>query len=458
MSSEDRERSMTLTSRTIAVSLMGCLLLGGAVQVYADQSRCVTLLVQGMGPISTSKAAEQSWGALEADAQGRFYWSGFIGFMIERGQRFGGVLRSRSEQVTAADVDTLGADPHGEADFYLLASSLAAQQDGLESRTRELAAAVGAVRELSGFASIRLVCYSASGVAARMWMQGALDGEIRDDWRYRQGAVRHLVTVGTPHLGVGGAVGLASRAWSRYGALTPGSAVLGEINDRRDLPADARYTAVVIQGVGNLVFDAGRVYRPYLRLSSPAVDALPPLMRSGHDGVVHALSAQLHLTPAAARYEDATGQRVEVRFCRLSQSVGDRPEDVAIHNHAMRDPRLWELLHTLIRQDHPVESPAAHRGGLALRQSWARDIALHLAERHVQLRHLTGRIRRSEILVLIEGSDGQPWRWKCRCEVETRNPLGHPRLVQYIVRGAFALTFDRFGRPERMSEAAVEVE
>lgn len=449
---------MTWTSRNNCVPTIGCLLLAGAVNLYAEQSRCVALLMQGMGPVSSGNAAEHSWGSLEVDAQGRFCWSDFIGFTIARGQRFGGVLRSRSEQVTVADLDTLGAADNGTADFFLLASSITAQEDGLESRVRELATAVAAVQELSRCNRIRLVCYSASGLAARLWMQRAVDGEIPEALHYRQGAVSHLITIATPHLGIGGAVGPVGRTWKRYAPLTPGSAMLRSINDTLDLPADVRYTSVVIQGTGSSFFDAGRSYHPYQRLSQQSLEALPPLMRYGHDGVVHALSAQLHLTPAAARYENATDRPVEVQFCRLSQPLGDRPADAAIHTQALRDPRLWGLLNALMTKEPIDKFPEADGGALASDQLWPREIALHLAELHVQRRHLAGRIRRSEVQALINGPDGQHWRWQCQCDVDVPIPLGNVRSVRYTVRGAFALTFDRFARPERLFETVVEVD
>lgn len=67
---------------------------------------------------------------------------------------------------------------------------------------------------------------------------------------YESGSVCHLVTVATPHLGIGGVVAPVSRVWDRFASLASDSSLLRRINQDLDLPKDVRYTAVVIQGTG----------------------------------------------------------------------------------------------------------------------------------------------------------------------------------------------------------------
>jgi hypothetical protein len=471
--------------RGIGWAACGLLLIGSG-SARPDEAENVVLLAQGMGPVASSRAAEQSWGSLEPDRDGQLRWSGFVGFLIRRGYRFGGVLRSRSERVVPGDLDTLGARDDGHGDFYLLASSLPAQEDGLESRARELATAVAAVRRLSGRRPVCLMCYSASGIAARLWMQGAIRtpadqrsrrkceepsggkepsgcfaGTIPDtsssNGADRPGAVAHLVTVATPHLGAGGVAGPVTELWDRYRPLSAGSALLRRINRQLDLPAEVDYTSIVIQGTGTSLMDSGRRYARHLRGSAPPLEAIPPLLRGGHDGVVHTLSAQLHLTPAAARYENTTDRPVRVRFCQLGQALGDRPERIAIHNQAIREPELWSVLWEVIVGPRPRGAPKKATGAFC-REEWARQIALHLAELHVQRRHLAGRIRASQVVALVPARDGCRWSWQCRCQVDVCLPFVGEETVHDTVTGSFRLGFDRFGRPRQMFDAVVEVD
>ena len=446
---------MIAFSRGIGILL--CCLVVSAMSPWCkggDEPPCVTLLVQGIGPVASSKAAEASWGELKADAQGKFGWSGFVGQLIGQGWKFGGVFRSKSEQVREKDLDRLGAS-EGPCDFYVLASSIPAQEDGLVSRARELATAVAAVRKRTGARNVRLICYSAGGVAARLWMQGTLE-----ECPYESGSVGHLITVATPHLGIGGVVGPLRDVWDRYKSLAPDSRLLQRINQELDLPTDARYTAVVIQGTGTSFSDTGRVYKRHLRLSADQVNSLPPLMRTGHDGVVHCLSAQLHLTPAAARYENSTDRGVEVVFCRLQRFHGDRAEDLTIHTAAMRDEALWRTLLSVLDVPQPVAEAGEQCSHEDAHRRWATQIALHLTELHVQLRHLTGKITRTEISRLQAmnvGLNECAIRWKCLCDTDVRRVFRGVESREYVATGSFELSFDRFGRPRRLVDLVVEL-
>jgi hypothetical protein len=86
-------------------------------------------------------------------------------------------------------------------------------------------------------------------------MQGALP-----KCPYQTGAVKHLLTVATPHSGISGAVRIASSTRRKYAPLAAESALLRRINQELDLPGETRYTAVVIQGSGFELGDTGQSY------------------------------------------------------------------------------------------------------------------------------------------------------------------------------------------------------
>jgi hypothetical protein len=440
--------------RLLLSLLMACSV--SSLSAASSDSRGVTLLVQGAGPIPSLEAAEQTWGQLKVDVSRQLRWSGFVGHLVyQHGWKFGGVLRSHSEKVTSEQLDASSAVSGGRADFFLLASSLVAQQGGLESRAHELASAVSVVKKLTGARQIRLLCYSAGGISARIWLQNALAHAP-----YEKGTVSQLITVGTPHLGVGGVVQFVSRLRNYYAPLAPNSTLLQRINEELDLPSDVRFTSVVIQGTGPTLLDSGSSYQQYLRLSADQLARLPPLMQEGHDGVVHCLSAQLHLTPTAARYENRTNRPVDVVFCRLPLLYAETVENFTIHTLALRDERLWRTLSALIEpQLLQKESNVETRIQVA-RDDWAREIAMHHADCHIQERYVVGRIRCSELthFELAKSKQTYRCRWKSACKVEFPRLFHDAETRSYSVTGAFDLTYDRFGRPDCLSDSVIEIE
>ena len=417
--------------------------------------RGVTLLVQGAGPLVSSKAGEETWGEYSAGPDGRLAWTGFVGYLARQlGWTVGGVLRPRAEQVLPEHLDALGAAPAERADVFVLASSLPAQTDGLDSRARELASAVGMLRTLTGAPQIRLVAYSAGGVAARIWLQGDLANQP-----YPPGSVEHLICVATPHLGVAALARPAALVLPRYGPLTPDSPLLSRINGRLKLPADVRFTDLVIQGLGAPLLDTGDSYLPYLRLSRSQADALPPLLRSGHDGIVHALSAQLQLTPAAARYENRTDRPIETVVCLTPARASADLRDVTLHTQALGDPFVWQTLCQIL------EPPAAGAGGTLeeaadKRRQWTRQIARHLAAVAVQRRQPTGWIREVELVrceIRDSGPRGLHCGWQARCEITVPRWFGAPDARTWQAAGSFELDWDRFQRPFALRESAIEV-
>lgn len=413
-------------------------------------ARGVALLLQGAGPVVSSRAGDETWGEYLPDASGRLRWTGFVGELVHRhGWKMGGVLRPQAEQVLPEHLDSLGGVPADQADLYILASSLPAQQDGIESRARELASAVAMLRTEIGAERVWLVAYSAAGIAARVWLQGGLANQP-----YQPGSVDGLICVAAPHLGIGTVVRSATALSPRYAELAPGSPTLVRINRDLDLPPDVRFVDVVIQGVKMALTDSGRAYLPYLRLPESQVDRLPPRLREGHDGVVHVLSAQLHLTPAAARYENRTSRPVEIVVCLPGEIQSGDVRDLTLHTMALRDPAVWETLRELLEQpaaEHPVDA----------RETWPRQIVQHQAATAVQRRYPTGRIETVQIQRCeITHRSGQPLRclWQARCEITVPRLFRSPQTKTCEATGAFTLDFDRFHRPSDWQESAVEVE
>jgi len=414
-----------------------------------DDGRMVTLLVHGTSPWASDRASDETWGELRVTGEHQLQWSGFIGHLIRQGWAFGGVLRSRSEQLLSTDLDTLGASQQEPADFYSLASSVASQEDGLESRGRELATAVAVLRQLTHNRPLRLLCYSASGVSARVWMQGALP-----KCPYKTGAVKHLLTVATPHSGISGAVRIASSTRRKYAPLAAESALLRRINQELDLPGETRYMAVVIQGSGMEVGDTSQAYGPYLRLPAERLAALPPLMRCGNDGIVHCLSAQLHLTPSAARYENRLDRPVEVAFCRLSPTVGPNIRDVTLHTRALGDETVWRTLESLMSG-----GDTGRNSTLLSPDCWAKQMAQSLTERQIQSRHWAGRIIETKVaaLQLSQLTDTQyRCRWQCDCVISVPTFRGS-KSTACSVTGSFKMALDRFRRPEQLEDLVVDV-
>jgi hypothetical protein len=419
-------------------------------------ARGVTLLLQGAGPAVSSKASEETWGEYLPDAGGRLHWTGFVGYLVrQHGWNIGGVVRPRAEQVLAEHLDPMGAAPAGRADVYILASSLPAQTDGLDSRARELASAVAMLRSLTGTPRIRLVAYSASGVAARIWMQGGLENQP-----YPPGSVDRLICVATPHLGVGTLARPAAWFWRRYGPLAPDSDALNRINRHLALPPDVRFIDVVIQSSAAPLVDSGRSYRPYVRLPETQVRGLPPLLGTGHDGVVHVMSAQLHLTPTAARYENETDQPIQVVVCTPPAGPVDDVGDLTLHTLALRDPSVWQTLRELLEQPSADPDSLCAEAAATVRRAWAEQIARHLAATTVQHRHPTGRIVAVEIVrceITARDRHGLHCAWQAQCEIEVRRMFRQPDWQSCAATGSFTLDFDRFQRPIALRESATEV-
>jgi hypothetical protein len=443
----------------LVIALLGLAILGPGRSPLAaapHDARGVTLLLQGAGPMISSKAGEETWGEYLPAADGRLHWTGFIGYLAhQHGWSIGGVIRPRAEQVLPAHLDTLGAAPADRADVYLLASSLPAQTDGLDSRARELASAVGMLRSLTGARQIRLVAYSASGVAARVWMQGGLENQP-----YPPGSVAHLICVAAPHLGIGALARPAAFVAPRYGPLAPDSLVLSRINRELDLPCDVRYTDLVIQGFATPWADSGRIYLPYLRLPEPQIDAMPPLLRQGHDGVVHALSAQLRLTLAAARYENQTNRPVQVVVCQPRSRQPDDVRDLTLHTLALGDQTVWETLRAILDRPSGDEDGPQTGDAAATPSEWARQTARHLAATAVQRRHPTGRIGAVGIArceITAQGRNRLRCAWQGACEITVPRLFRDPDFKTCDVMGSFVMDLDRFQRPAALQELAVEV-
>jgi hypothetical protein len=260
-------------------------------------------------------------------------------------------------------------------------------------------------------------------------------------------------------MGVGGLLGPFSRALRKYDGIQADSRLLRQINQELDLPQTSRYTSIVIQGTGTSLSDDGRSYRAHLGMPENQLARLPPLLQTGHDGAVHCISAQLNLTPTAARYENATDLPVAVRVCRLPIPHGDTPADFTVHTAAVADKRLWDLLLSVmdgplaIKADADAAERQRHNS-----ESWVRDIALHLVETDCQRRYPTGRIGLSELTQLrFDRLGQQEWRcrWRGRCETSISTFFSSDKKT-HLQSGSFRLLMDRFERPESLADVVME--
>ncbi len=337
-----------------------------------EQPQMVTLLIQGAAPVISSTGAEEAWGRLGFNDDDSFRWTGFIGHFRGRGYRFGGIIRSSTEKQTRQQIDRLGADLSIEADYYLLASSVHAQQLGVESRAREIAAAVELLRSIHPQRKVCLVCHSAGGIAARLWIQGGLPNVP-----FPTESVGHVITIGTPHLGLSGLLSVAAQIRKEYRVLNPDSSLLTKLNKNLELPDNVAFTSIVLQGLSGGLADDGKELREHIDATGAEIRALPLLMSDGHDGIVHSLSAQLHLTATGGRYENRTNRPIRAIFCVMPIDHLDNPAYPSVHTAAMRRPELWKALADCI-----VERDQYDQEGKNEQIAQSRAVITHAAQQY----------------------------------------------------------------------------
>jgi hypothetical protein len=238
----------------------------------AERPAMVTLLIQGATPVISSKGAEEAWGRLGFDDGDSFRWSGFIGHFQSNGCRFGGIIRSSTEKLTANHIDRLGADLGSEADYYLLASSIHAQQLGVKSRAREIAAAVDLLQSIHPKRKLSRLSFRRrnrrAALDTRRLGQRSLSerfGGTRDhDRNTAPGVERAREYGGADKKGV-------SNLRSRLILLT-------DLNENWELPDDVVFTSIVLQGLSGGIADDGTQVRERTAATEPEIDMLPTLI------------------------------------------------------------------------------------------------------------------------------------------------------------------------------------
>ena len=403
--------------------------------LFAEPPSEITLFLQGYGPEITESAAEESWGRLTVDRDAQFLWTGLVGDLIhQHNWKFGGILRSQSATVTWGNLDARGAAADS-GDFYVLASSVVSQQLGLESRAQEIATAVQSLHNATN-ARVRLVCYSASGVCARMWLQGALP-----TMPYQRGLVSEVITIATPHQGIGGWVRPAGHLIERYRPLLRGSELLRRLNDELDLPTDVRFKSIVLQS-DRL---ENRAEIPVSRYAgcctADELQGLPEVLRLGHDGVIDTLSAQLHLTRTAARYEQTVGHPVNVAVCLLNEPESSNLRELSLHTQCLSDSDFREFLY---------QELTSSRSQRQTQEQWCRRIAEFSAR--TDLRDRQPNCRPVSCAVELKELDWQSKdkfraSWSATVDAIRSRLLKSDTQVELRDSGNLTVQFDRHARP-----------
>lgn len=425
--------------------IVAAMLLSSTSSVIAEERpRPVTLLLQGVGVIGDEHAAEKTWGALVADEDARLRWDGFLGYVTRESQlTIGGVIRPRSERVTDRDIDSLGAGITPRPDIYLLASSADTRSTGLLGRARELAATVTMLHRLTR-RPIRLVAYSASGVAARIWIQGLLP-----QLPFVEGVVSELITVATPHQGIGGFVSTASRAFDLYKPLIAESDLLEKLNGDCVLPKSVQFKSLYFAVTdASIDLPTGRNYQ--LNLTAEALERLPRIMRGGHDGCVDTLSAQLHLTRSGARYEHWNQACIESIPCVLLKRTNRTNSSVTAHVAGISDPHFQSILLNLLKAD-------SNQSDAELQQDrWLTELALFYAARAIRRKMPTATFRTEPKISVSQSVRSGWWIWSYQSEIWIPQLFGDSRLETVSLTGSFELQFNALGRPDSIKNINVE--
>ncbi|MCE9607397.1 MAG: hypothetical protein K8U03_21130 [Planctomycetia bacterium] len=224
-------------------------------------------------------------------------YTGMLGALVREGYRYGGTVTTKKgrmelpEALAAATTDNASTQPN----LFVLEFSDSARIDGLGIKALELAECLKELRRATGRPSAQIVAHSAGGIVARTYLQSALPGI-----RYA-GDVRSLITIGTPHLGSDLATHLGDWLGTRATSLMPGAPLIRQLNEELDLPAEVRFAAIVVRGLGADLKGEGSAYDELL--DRKLLESLPLDYRRGGDQIVHVRSQNLALASCARRYE-----------------------------------------------------------------------------------------------------------------------------------------------------------
>ena len=414
---------MMWVRRALLVALIGATPM---VQAAAD----AVLLVPG---ISTELFGDgDNWGVGRIDSGNTGAASPMVVALREAGYRFGGVIGA----------DGLpAARPNGEqANLFALRFSAAAINDGLGLKGLELAAAIALVRQRSGAARVSLVAYSAGGLVARAYLQGALPGLA-----YR-GDVDRLITISTPHMGAELAAGLGDLFGTRVHSLRPDAPLIEALNDKLALPEEVVYASLIVRGMGADQRGGAGFYARYF--DRDELGALPTALRTGGDQVVHVASQNLSLTRAAHRYEQASGRPVLYPLITVQDpSPADAsPFEKKVHEVAPVAPAVVAQVRALLVSEQawrplPVAQRLQHYRSSA--QRYAGDVIEQVTLRQHPLSQV---LRVSVDEIAEQGGYDTVLRYHFKGRAYSRGMILGLMRHETRVEGEVECRFDRFGR------------
>ncbi|QDU94013.1 esterase/lipase family protein [Lignipirellula cremea] len=428
----------------VATLLLGCLSLLPAAMAEAAPLRTVTLLTPGMRV--NLEGAGLSFGACDQPDKSS-QWTGMIGALQESGYRFGGVIRADGARVRlpkVLDTYAVDGDPQ-QANLFAMEFSAAADVDGLAYKALEFAACVRELRRYCGCDKIRVVAYSAGGLAARVYLQNALP-----QVEYG-GEIDRLITIATPHMGSTTAEHWGDFLGTRATAIQPGSATIQRLNNELPLPADVCFASIVVRGVAVGSTGLQRVEKAaFAQYIEPETLARLPLdYRQGSDQVVNVASQNLALCRCARRQETGFGPPVFYAVARVKDPA---PEDRSyfeptVHEAAPIDPQVVLLTRLLLADDAPFWTgfKDVDQAGWVAWQ--AQQHAYGAIEEAMRLQHTWSEVTSTQVdrVQLLGAENG---RWTFAFEGVSQSQWRSPPWVRSSgdFSGKLQLDVDRFGR------------
>ena len=378
-----------------------------------------------------------SWGAEAAQRSGTTSGMPMLATLQAAGYRYGGLI-------DAAGVAGSPVSSAVTANLFVLRFSAAADNDGLAYKGLELAQAIGAARRRSGADKVALVAYSAGGLVARAYLQGALPGLA-----YR-GDVDRLITVSTPHMGAEMAASVGDLLGTRVHSLRPGAPLIKRLDDVLPLPTDVAFASLVVRGMGADQRGDGRFYYRYLDHAELAV--LPTGLRTGGDQVVHVTSQNLALTRAAHRYEAASGRPVLYPLVTVEDPSpqDSSPFEAKVHQAAPSAPAVIATVVGLLDSEQAWQPLAVSQ-----RLQSYRDVASHsaadLIEQRALSRHPLSQVLQVSVDELMEvGGDvvagSEVLRFHYSGRAYSRGMILGIVGRESRFEGVLECRFDRFGR------------
>jgi pimeloyl-ACP methyl ester carboxylesterase len=358
-----------------------------------------------------------------------------IGFLEERGYRFGGVIQPLGSDIKLPECldKTATRGDARAADFFSLQFSRSANTDGLTLKALELADCLQELRRFTGCEKLRIVAHSAGGLVARVYLQDALPKV-----KYA-GDVDRLVTISTPHLGSNMADLWGEFLGTRATSLQTNAELILRLNRTLSLPRDVNFASIVVRGIGCNLEDASA----YDHLVDHAfVESLPLDFRAGDDQVVHVRTQNLRLAETAKQYEARTGRPVQYVFARVPTSSTER-----VHTSALDDSSVQVWTARLIREDATWWTGLGQADLSDCLSEQARLCALGIIEKRTLDLHFLSNVTSIDLSVCeCVGRDGDTWRYRFSGTGNWRGAFVGINTGRTPVAGRLKLKSDTFGR------------